>query len=314
MTANALPDFSLRQLRAVLAVAEYRSFIAAAASLKISQPALTRTIKQIETAVGVDLFSRTTRQVAITAAGKEFVALAERLLNDLKIGIGSVRKHGVEQRGQIVLSSVLPLAETSLALMIGRYRKEFAGIEVHLREGMQGNVLDDVRSGVADVGIAYTNSLPHNFVAESLGVEALHVVFRVDSELSRARKVAMRDLKEAVFVSYPVDAHTRRLADSAAAAASFAPDYAVTTNRFATLMKLVDSGVGIAVVPSSERPSIGNRRLTSRPLAGGQVSRLGIVRLRERELNPPLSTFYELIKQWVRGAAPRRGHGGLRRR
>ena len=77
MQANSSPEVNSRQLRAVLAVAEYRSFIAAAAFLKTSQPALTRTIKQIEGALGASLFSRSTRQVSITEAGKEFAALAE---------------------------------------------------------------------------------------------------------------------------------------------------------------------------------------------------------------------------------------------
>jgi DNA-binding transcriptional LysR family regulator len=96
---DAFPDLSSRQLRAVLAVAEYRSFVAAAASLKASQPALTRTIKQVEAKLGVLLFTRSTREVAITDAGKEFAALAEKLLNDLKIGVESIRERASEQRG-----------------------------------------------------------------------------------------------------------------------------------------------------------------------------------------------------------------------
>ena len=80
-----VPDLTARQLHAVLAVAEYNSFIAAAAFLKTSQPALTRTIMRVEDVVGVRLFDRSTRRVAITAAGREFVAVAERMLNDLRI-------------------------------------------------------------------------------------------------------------------------------------------------------------------------------------------------------------------------------------
>jgi hypothetical protein len=71
------PRFEARQLHAVLAVAEYNSFIAAAAFLKTSQPALTRTIKRVEDVLGVRLFNRSTRRVVITAAGKEFVAVAD---------------------------------------------------------------------------------------------------------------------------------------------------------------------------------------------------------------------------------------------
>src|SRR6476469_2984592 len=98
MQPTNIPDLSARQLHAVLAVAEYNSFIAAAAFLKTSQPALTRTIKRVEDVLGVRLFDRSTRRVAITTAGREFVALAERMLNDLRISIGSMRQISAQQR------------------------------------------------------------------------------------------------------------------------------------------------------------------------------------------------------------------------
>ena len=76
MDLSHIPDLGSRQLLAVLAIADYGSFIAAAAFLKTSQPALTRTIKRIEDVLGVSLFERTTRRVQLTPAGREFVAVA----------------------------------------------------------------------------------------------------------------------------------------------------------------------------------------------------------------------------------------------
>jgi DNA-binding transcriptional LysR family regulator len=61
-------------LQTILALAEYGSFIAAASSLKTSQPAVTRTVKHVEEVLGIKLFDRNTRSVQITAAGKEFAA------------------------------------------------------------------------------------------------------------------------------------------------------------------------------------------------------------------------------------------------
>ena len=145
MQASSLPEVNSRQLRAVLAVAEYRSFIAAAAFLKTSQPALTRTIKQIEGALGASLFSRSTRQVSITEAGKEFVALAERLLNDLKIGVENMRELAEQRRGQITVASIMSLAHVALPRIIAEYNRHFPGIEIHLREGVHGNVQDSQR-------------------------------------------------------------------------------------------------------------------------------------------------------------------------
>jgi DNA-binding transcriptional LysR family regulator len=101
MDLSNIPDLGSRQVLAVLAIADYGSFIAAAAFLKTSQPALTRTIKRIEDVLGVSLFERTTRRVQLTPAGREFVAVAERVLNDLRISVRSMRDFADQQRRQV---------------------------------------------------------------------------------------------------------------------------------------------------------------------------------------------------------------------
>src|SRR5690349_18874056 len=111
MPKPRLPDLSARQLRAVVAVAEYRSFIAAAAEMKTSQPALSRTIGQVERILGLALFSRSTRQVSVTPAGREFVALAERLLNEMRIGLNAMRELADQQRGQVIIASIMSLGQ-----------------------------------------------------------------------------------------------------------------------------------------------------------------------------------------------------------
>jgi len=68
---DIVPDLNSNELRAVVAVAEYRSFVAAAASLKISQPALTRRIKQVEQELRVTLFSRSTRHVSLPKPARD---------------------------------------------------------------------------------------------------------------------------------------------------------------------------------------------------------------------------------------------------
>src|ERR1700733_175107 len=121
MYPSSVPDLSARQLQAVLAVADYNSFIAAAAFLKTSQPALTRTIKRVEDILGVRLFDRSTRRVGITAAGKEFVAVAERMLNDLRISVRSMREIGGEQSARIQISSIMSVANGLLPAIVAKY-------------------------------------------------------------------------------------------------------------------------------------------------------------------------------------------------
>lgn len=297
----AFPEVNSRQLRAVLAVAEHRSFIAAAAFLKTSQPALTRTIKQIESTLRVSLFSRSTRQVAITEAGKEFAALAERLLKDLAIGVENMHALAEQQRGQVVVASIMSLAHVSLPAVITEYSRQFPGIEIHLREGVQGNVQDDVRGGLADFGVGYVADMPEPFVTERLGAETFCVVLPARHRLARSKEIELRALKGSGLVSLPTDSRTRRLIDGAAATAGFSFRHVVTVNQFATLYGFVRGGVGVTIVPDGARPPSSDRALVSLPLVRPRVSReIGIVRIRGRELTPAAANLLALIQARLR--------------
>jgi DNA-binding transcriptional LysR family regulator len=83
MRSSSTPDLTLRRLQTILALAD-GGFIATAALMKTSQPAVMRTVKHLEGALGVKLFDRSTRSVQVTSAGKECTAVAPRMLNDLK--------------------------------------------------------------------------------------------------------------------------------------------------------------------------------------------------------------------------------------
>jgi DNA-binding transcriptional LysR family regulator len=85
-------DVELRHLRAFVAVARSSSFTRAAEQLLITQPALTRTIQQLENALQVSLLDRTSRRVELTDVGREFYANTQRLLADLDVALASVRQ------------------------------------------------------------------------------------------------------------------------------------------------------------------------------------------------------------------------------
>ena len=217
MHPSNVPDLSTRQLHAVLAVAEYNSFIAAAAFLKTSQPALTRTIKRVEDVLGVRLFDRSTRRVEITAAGKEFVAVAERMLNDLRISVTSMREIGAEQRGQIIISSIMSVANGLLPTIVAKYRASRPGIEIILREGVHGTVLEDIRSGTADLGITYVDDVPDFIEAKRISREVFDVILPRTHPLAKRSMrgaVALTDLVSFPFVSLPYEfphtSHYRR--------------------------------------------------------------------------------------------------------
>ena len=297
MDLSNIPDLGSRQLLAVLAIADYGSFIAAAAFLKTSQPALTRTIKRIEDVLGVSLFERTTRRVQLTEAGREFVAVAERVLNDLRISVRNMRELADQQRGQIIVASIMSVANGLLPRIIAEYHAARPAIELHVREGVHGDVLDAVRSGAADLGITYVDELPDTVAVIPLGSEVFHVVMPHQHRLAASPGVTMRQLAGEPLVSLPNDSRTRRVIDTAAYKQAVNLEHAVTVTQFATMMSLVRAGLGVAIVPAGAIAGFNTDGLATAPITRPRLARdLGLVTLKAREPTPAALGILALIR------------------
>ena len=302
MQASGTPDLTLRQLQTIVALAEYGSFIATAALMKTSQPAVTRTVKHLEDTLGVKLFDRSTRSVQITAAGKEFAAVAARMLNDLKITVGSMRELADQRRGQIVVSSIMSVANGKLPQMVAAYRLNHPAVELYVRDGVHGTVIEDVRSGVADFGITYLDELPDPFVSMPLGHEEFAVVLPRNHRLAAKASLALVELRDLPLVSLPVDSRTRRLIDSTAASVRLELKHVVVVSLFTTMISFVRAGIGIAIAPKSGIAGLLGKELKAVPLRGKPLLRgLGIVALKEREPTIAATELMAIIKQsWSR--------------
>ena len=145
MSALDSSRVELRHLRAFEAVARLRSFTHAASELVITQPALTRTIQQLEDALGVTLLDRSSRRVEVTAAGRTFVDYVERILAELERGIGAVR-----QQASIRLGFSWLLPDPWAQQTVVRF-EQATGITVNLVR--TDDALDAVRQGKVDVAV-----------------------------------------------------------------------------------------------------------------------------------------------------------------
>lgn len=294
------PDLSSRQLHCVVSLARYGSFVAAATDLGLSQPTLTRAIMRIEDILGVRLFTRSTRSVALTAAGREFVPVAERLLADLEIGIRKMQALGSRQRGRLVVASLMSVAYGVLPPVIAQYRDRHDGVEVELREGVLSSVTEDVRSGVADLGIGDStnaSAIPASIAIEPLTESGFHVVLQRNHPLAKKRALRMADLRRASMIAMPTGAGMRQSIDAAAMASDVAFDRTITVSQFATIFRLVQAGVGLSIVPELALAQTAYTGVVSRQLHEPRLSlRLGLLRLKDRPASPASEGFLELLR------------------
>src|SRR5262245_30526184 len=304
-----VPNLTAWELLTVVALAEHGSFVATSAYLNTSQPAVTRTLKRLEQRLGVTLFARSTRHVEITPAGREFVAVAERVLHDLQITVRSMRDIGTEQRGQVIVSTYSAFAYQVLPPILQAYREARPQIDVRLREGRQPDILEDVRSGVADFGVGFVDGLTSTVTSTTLRREALYVIVPDRHPLAAARpdRIRFADVCRERLVSLPVDSFTRRLIDGAAAAAGLHVHHALVVTRFESVVTYVRAGAGVGIVPAGALPLPHAPDFHAAKLIDPSLFvTLGLIMLTGRYMTPAAESLMTMIRENVNatGSAP----------
>jgi LysR family carnitine catabolism transcriptional activator len=146
-------NLPLRPIRTLICLAETGSFRGAAARLGISQPAVSAHIRALEDQYGVPLVHRTTRQVALTPAGKAFAARAVRAFADLDLATRDLHDLSAAQHGQVTVACIPPLMSLMMPRVIEALATDRPAIEVRLRD-VTSNELDGlVARGEAELGI-----------------------------------------------------------------------------------------------------------------------------------------------------------------
>jgi len=294
-----VPDLRTRELRAIVALAEYSSFVGAASFLKTSQPALTRAIKRVEKELGVTLFARSTRQVEITSEGREFAAVAERVLKDLQITIRALSDLSRDLRGRITFTTYSAFSMGKLPMIVRRYREELPSIELRIREGRQVDILEDVRSGTAEFGIGYIDLVPDNLKSELLRPEPLYVVVPSSHRLAtlRRQRIRLEELRDEMLISPPSNTFIRRLVDDAAANIGVSLNYGLVVERLASLIGHVKAGVGIALIPEEVLPAKPWKDFEALLLTEPALSvSVGFITLPNRHITPAAAKMMSLIR------------------
>jgi LysR family carnitine catabolism transcriptional activator len=291
-----IPNLSAKHLRAIVSLARFGSFIAASSYLRISQPGLSRIIQQTEEMLGVLLFTRGTRNVSQTPAGREFIPAAERMLGELLQQTQRVRDLDDQLRGQLIISGLISVCRHVLPSALVTYRKQHPKIHIHVREGVGSFVQEDVRSGFADFGIGNVAGLHDGIAVEAVSQESCFVVVPRRHPLSASQFVRLKDLADEQMISMPPDSGLRRTIDVAAAQSGVILNYTMVLYQYTSLFELIANGLGVSIVPASALPVMKGSSLVARPLRPAITRQIGILHLSERPLSPASRAFLEIFR------------------
>ena len=266
----------LRQLRQFVAVAEHLHFGRAALALAMAQPPLSRAISTFEDELGVPLFERSRRRVALTDAGRALLPEARTLLAGAARLADTARAAAAGAQGEIALSFVSIVDYSFLPGLLRRFLGAYPGVRVRLQEATTDVQLERLAARQVDAGILL--GPPGDTLRAAGGTVALEyralreeaLVLALPATHARARTgtgLALERFAAEPFISIP-RLVAPRLYDAiigACARAGFSPRIVQEAIQMQTIISLVSAGMGVALVPESivslKRPGVAYRRL-----------------------------------------------------
>lgn len=289
-------NFNLADLRAFVAVAELASFRAAADALHLSQPALSRRVDKLESALGVRLFDRTTRKVSLTAVGRDFSRKARSVLDELEGSLLGMRDVAATQGGEVTVACVPSAVYYFLPSVVRRYHERYPKIRVRIVDEGANEVLSTIVRGEADFGLNFIGTQEPDIEFEPILREPFVAACRRDHPLARKRKVTWQELGQYDFMTVAKSSGNRLLLDLALADSPVRPRWFYEVRHVSTLLGLVEAGLGVAAVPRLAMPDSNHPTLASVTLVEPTITRtMGLLRRRGRTLTPAAQQLYALL-------------------
>ncbi|GLW26552.1 MULTISPECIES: LysR family transcriptional regulator [Microbispora] len=291
----------LQQLAYFTAVAETRHFTQAAERMRVAQPSLSKQIKSLETELGAPLFSRARGNVTLTPAGEALLPLARRILADADTARREVAELAGLRRGRVRLGATPSLCAGLLADALARFHRDYPGVELRVEEGGSRDLVRDLARGQLDLALIILplQSSDPALVTQEILSENLVVVSGGD----RGRKPFMRieDLRGRPLVMFRRGYDVREATLAACRQAGFEPRFAVEGGEMDAVLRFVEAGLGIAVVPSmvlENRPG-----LVGTPLVPGLRRTVALAHRKDVEPTRAAQAFRSTLLSFLSEAA-----------
>ncbi|TDV11598.1 LysR family transcriptional regulator [Paraburkholderia caballeronis] len=293
-------NVTLRQLRVFIEVARRQSFSRAGDEIGLTQSAVSRCVRELETEIGVKLIDRTTREVQLTDVGSNLVATLTRLLTDLDDALREVREIGEQRRGRVVVAASPTVACRLMPEVVAECGRQFPYVTLGLRDDVQSDVVRKIRSGEVDFGVIIGPFVDDDLEAETLMSDSFCVVVRADHPLAAREHAAWTDLDGEQLVMLDHASGSRPLIDAVMTEQGVHARVVQELGHPATVYGLVEAGVGISVLPWLALPLPAGSSLVARPLVPRAERTVELVRRRDRSLSPAAEAVWALIRQLPR--------------
>jgi DNA-binding transcriptional LysR family regulator len=291
---------SLRQMRALVALAKTGSFTLAADHLNLTQSALSGQIKELEQTLGVRVVERTTRKAQLSELGRELTPLFEKMLQDLDRAMADIASRKALKQGMVRIAAPQMLSCTLLPEAIAAYRARYPDVQVRLADSPVEQVSARVFSGEVDFGIGPERDATTEIEAQPLFEMPFVVVFPAGHALEARERITWADINDFPFISLQGQFTERLLRDMHVSfrELSLSPYNEVTF--MTTALAMVHARLGITVCLPYAEKMVQLYGLRMRQLVEPELTRRFFVYTRNaRALSPAAESFVGFLREHV---------------
>lgn len=286
----------LRHLKAVIAVADHRHFSEAARTLHTSQPNLSRQIRDIEEELDARLFDRTTRGVALTPFGREFVRHASSVLDLHSSGMADLNDLIEMRRGHVSVAAMPSISTSLLADALHPFRSAHPTIDISIRDDIAASIVGLVREARVDFGIGLATGEMDDLETRQLTTDTLMLVCRSEHRLAGRKSCRWSDLADEAVIAFSAGSSIRPMMEQAYRENGLTLRPAIEASHLSSAEGLALQGLGVAVMPSTRTETISDPRLSALPITDPVMTRnLVLMQRRGRSLSTAARVLRDMV-------------------
>ena len=241
-------NLSLRHMKAFTALAGLRSFTRAAEHCCLTQSAFSALISNLESDLGVKLFSRSTRNVELTAEGEAFQTIVAHLLPETERALAEMRDHVERRKGRVAMAALPSISSGILPGLIASFGDTYPGISVQVQDVASTVCIDMVRNRQVDFALCAAVYPSADLDIEVLARDTFYFICPAAHPLAARRRLSVQDVLDYPIIGFESNSSIRQHLDAAIYPRQWLRSHQV--NSLSTAAGFIAAGLGVTIAPT----------------------------------------------------------------
>lgn len=242
-------NFTITELRYVVALAEEKHFARAAQKCFVSQPTLSIAIKKLEENLGINIFERKSHQIIITQAGAILLAQAKKIINEANQLISIASLYQDQYKFPLRVGAILTIGPYIFPALVNKILQELPKLQLTLEENFTDSLIESLLNGNLDLIIVATQINHNDLVQESFAEDELDMIFSSSHNFAKLNKISPKVLDDETLLLLGNGNCLRDQILQLCSNQASRPGNQITTSSLETIKYMVGMNLGVSILP-----------------------------------------------------------------